>query len=66
VPRVLQINLPALVRKRLAQLGVPVADIDALFGQGRPAFAIIPRGEALSAALVALERIIGRNDLRRI
>src|SRR5262249_15737374 len=26
-------------------------------------FAIIPRGEAPSAALVALERIIGRNDL---
>jgi DNA/RNA endonuclease G (NUC1)/V8-like Glu-specific endopeptidase len=63
LPPVVQVNSPLLVRKRLARLGVPAAEIDSLLSQGRPSFAIIRRSEAPSSALVALERIIGRNDL---
>ena len=52
------------VRKRLARLGVPEGEIDALFTPGGASYASVGPAEASpTLARVALERIIGRNDL---
>jgi hypothetical protein len=64
VPGLLQKNSPKQIRERLNRLGVPPSLTDELLRVGGTSFAPIPtRGETPSAALLALERIIGRNDL---
>jgi V8-like Glu-specific endopeptidase len=61
---VVQKNPPQRIRKRLARLGVSEGEIDALFAAGGMSYApIAPVGSKPSLARVALERIIGRNDL---
>ncbi len=59
-----QKNPPQRIRKRLARLGVPKGEINALFTPGVISYApVAPVGSSPSLARVALERIIGRNDL---
>src|SRR5262249_34686322 len=55
-------NSPDRVRKRLRQLGLKPAEIEAVFGG--TSFAILPHGaDAPTPPEVLLERIIGKNDL---
>ena len=61
--RAFQANPPARVRKRLARLGLPPAEIDALLARGQPSFAVLGPGAAPSAAQLGLERIFSRNNL---
>ncbi|HVK11474.1 MAG TPA: DNA/RNA non-specific endonuclease [Gemmataceae bacterium] len=58
---VLQTNPPDRVRKRLARLGLPPAEIDAVAAAGPPSFAVL--GADPSPVRVGLERILGRSNL---
>ena len=59
---ILQRNSQERLRKRLRELGVPAADIQAMMSGG--SFAVLPKpGAPLESPQLLLERIIGRNDL---
>jgi DNA/RNA endonuclease G (NUC1)/V8-like Glu-specific endopeptidase len=64
VTGLLQKNPPKRIRERLTGIGVAPQLIDDLLKSGGTSFAPIPqRDEAQTAARMALERIIGQNDL---